>query len=169
MHQKAIPFKRGNTIELSMWFGIAPGSGIDSLIGVKPVCRLRPRHAREAVAEFEVHTRPENRLLLTLAAIVNEETRSHRSRPAKKASNADKRRQRALKPHKAEKAAPNGPAAKKAPARPVIGSVDTKWAGRLTKAEFKKLQAQHGSLAAMARHFGISQGTVQATKTKLGL
>ena len=50
MHQKAIPFKRGNTIELSMWFGIAPGSGIDSLIGVKPVCRLRPRHAREAVA-----------------------------------------------------------------------------------------------------------------------
>jgi hypothetical protein len=105
----------------------------------------------------------------TLAAIVNEETRSHRSRPAKKASNADKRRQRALKPHKAEKAAPNGPAAKKAPARPVIGSVDTKWAGRLTKAEFKKLQAQHGSLAAMARLFGISQGTVQATKTKLGL
>ena len=68
MHQKAIPFKRGNTIELSMWFGIAPGSGIDSLIGVKPVCRLRPRHAREAVAEFEVHTRPENRLLLTLGA-----------------------------------------------------------------------------------------------------
>lgn len=64
---------------------------------------------------------------------------------------------------------PDGPSAKKAPARPVIGSVDTKWAGRLTKAEFKKLQAQHGSLAAMARHFGISQGTVQATKTKLGL
>ena len=54
MRQKAIPFKRGNTIELSMWFGIAPGSGIDSLIGVKPVCRLRPRHAREAVAEFAI-------------------------------------------------------------------------------------------------------------------
>lgn len=102
----------------------------------------------------------------TLAAIINEDTHSHRARPAKRTSREQKRRQAPVRRRSAPK--PKITSAK-APARPIIGSVDTKWAGRLTKLEFRKLQAEHGSLAAMARHFGISQGTVQATKTRLGL
>ena len=39
------------------------------------------------------------------------------------------------------------------------GDIDTK--------KFKKLLDEHGSLAAIARHFGISQGTVQAWRKSL--
>ncbi len=102
-----------------------------------------------------------------LAAIINEETRSHRSRPARKASTKDKQRA-ALDRKQASRA--------KTTAKTKIVVVQTKWAitkdtpdGRLTKVSFRQLVAEHGSLAALARHFGISQGTVQATKTKLGL
>lgn len=45
--------------------------------------------------------------------------------------------------------------------------VDTVALGRITKAKFRKLLKEHGSLSGIARHTGVSSGTVQAWKTKL--
>ena len=102
-----------------------------------------------------------------LAAIINEETRSHRSRPARKASTrtSSVRRSTASQASRA-----------KTTAKTKIVVVQTKWA--ITKdtptAVSPRCRSASSSpstarLAALARHFGISQGTVQATKTKLGL
>lgn len=82
--------------------------------------------------------------------------------PAKKAPVSKKGKR------KAAKAAAKAPAKKTVkPPRYVV--VETAAAGNLTKTGFNRLLKEHGSQAGIARHFGISAGTVQQWKTKLGL
>ena len=94
-------------------------------------------------------------------------------RKAKKASKRDgstaKKAAKAVAKKKA--AAPAKKAA--APAKPKAGQVltvvESSVAGRITKTRYRDLKKEHGTDAAIAKHFGISSGTVRAWKSKLGL
>ena len=82
-------------------------------------------------------------------------------------------------PRKAKKASKrNGATAKQAAqavakAKPKAGQVltvvESSVAGRITKTRYRDLKKEHGTDAAIAKHFGISSGTVRAWKSKLGL
>lgn len=64
---ETLKFKRGETIEITVLFDTLDNYGISSLVGVNAVCKIRPRHAREAVADMAVTVYPaENRLLLAM-------------------------------------------------------------------------------------------------------
>lgn len=73
----------------------------------------------------------------------------------------DPKRSRRKAPAKAKKAAP-----KKPPRYPVV---ESKVAGRITKARYKELVKEHGGPSGIAEHFGISAGVVRGWKKKLGL
>lgn len=68
-------------------------------------------------------------------------------------------------PIKKERVIPTNQAKTATSEKRVVNSVI---AGRLTPTGFKKLLKEHGSQAALARHFRVSTGTVAAWKRVLG-
>lgn len=80
-------------------------------------------------------------------------------------------------PRKAKKAAKKASKGTTAPAPAKVGTkapqrvtvVESPVAGRITRTKFKELVREHGTLSGIAKHYGISSGTVQAWKKKLGV
>ncbi|MCP1659352.1 hypothetical protein [Neisseria perflava] len=70
---QAIPFKRGETLEITLCFEIVDDYGISSLTGVTAAAQLRRKHDNTPVAEFTVSLYPdESRVLLTLPSEISD-------------------------------------------------------------------------------------------------